>query len=89
MKTLRKEARAREEKVVREVLQSRNVVLCTCVGAATFSLRDEQFDLVVIDEAAQASDGIERARCEAFPAVVVNPTLVEIISRTTVVYGTW
>lgn len=28
-------------------------MLATCVGAATHSLRDEEFDLVVIDEAAQ------------------------------------
>lgn len=55
MKALRKEARAREDKVVREVLRSRDVVLATCVGAATHSLRDEEFDLIVIDEAAQAS----------------------------------
>lgn len=53
VKTLRKEARAREGKVVREVLRSRDVVLATCVGAATYSLREEEFDLVVIDEAAQ------------------------------------
>ncbi|CAM9714597.1 unnamed protein product [Ectocarpus sp. 13 AM-2016] len=54
LKTLRKEARAREGKVVQEVLRSRDVVLATCVGAATHSLREEEFDLVVIDEAAQA-----------------------------------
>lgn len=39
--------------MVREVMASKNVVLATCVGAATFSLRDEEFDLIVIDEAAQ------------------------------------
>lgn len=53
MKALRKEARFREDKVVREILKSRDVVLATCIGAATYSLRDETFDLVVIDEAAQ------------------------------------
>lgn len=53
VKALRKEARTREDKVVREVLKSRDVILATCVGAATYSLRDEEFDLVVIDEAAQ------------------------------------
>lgn len=53
LKSLRKEARSREDKVVQEVLKSRDVVLATCVGAATHSLRDEEFDLVVIDEAAQ------------------------------------
>lgn len=35
------------------MLRSRDVVLATCVGAATHSLRDQEFDLVVIDEAAQ------------------------------------
>lgn len=39
--------------MVQEVLRSRDVVLATCVGAATHSLREEEFDLVVIDEAAQ------------------------------------
>ena len=39
--------------MVQEVLRSRDVVLATCVGAATYSLRDQEFDLVVIDEAAQ------------------------------------
>lgn len=53
LKSLRKEARSREDRVVQEVLKSRDVVLATCVGAATHSLRDEEFDLVVIDEAAQ------------------------------------
>lgn len=59
MKALRKEARVRESKVVREVLRSRDVVLATCVGAATYSLREEEFDLVVIDEAAQVRGGVE------------------------------
>lgn len=56
MKALRKEARVREEKVVREVMKSREVVFATCVGAAASSLRDEVFDLVIIDEAAQVRD---------------------------------
>lgn len=46
--------------MVQEVLRSRDVVLATCVGAATYSLRDEEFDLVVIDEAAQVGAGSER-----------------------------
>lgn len=60
VKALRKEARARESKVVQEVLRSRDVVLATCVGAATYSLRDQEFDLVVIDEAAQVMDVMDR-----------------------------
>ncbi|CAM9842860.1 unnamed protein product, partial [Choristocarpus tenellus] len=53
IKALRKDARKREEKVVKEVLRSREVVLATCVGAATSCLREEEFDMVIIDEAAQ------------------------------------
>lgn len=62
MKALRKEARARESKVVREVLRSRDVVLATCVGAAAYSLKDEEFDLIVIDEAAQVGRGVGKGR---------------------------
>jgi ATP-dependent RNA/DNA helicase IGHMBP2 len=54
LKELRKEARQREAKVVANILHSRNVVLCTNVGASSRLLRDEEFDVVVIDEAAQA-----------------------------------
>lgn len=42
------------------MLRSRDVVLATCVGAATYSLRDQEFDLVVIDEAAQVMDVMDR-----------------------------
>jgi ATP-dependent RNA/DNA helicase IGHMBP2 len=56
VKTLRKEIRTREEKVVTELIRHANVVLATCVGAANTKLLsdDVTFDLVVIDEAAQA-----------------------------------
>lgn len=62
MKTLRKEIRTREEKVVGEILRHANVVLATNVGAAGSVFRhlaDNKgepiaFDLVIIDEAAQA-----------------------------------
>jgi superfamily I DNA and/or RNA helicase len=59
-KALRKEIRAREENIVRSILRSRDVVLSTCVGAAHGLLRsmvgrgELQFDLCIIDEAAQA-----------------------------------
>ena len=62
MKSLRKEIRTREEKVVGEILRESNVVLATNVGAAS-SLFNRMvdakgepmsFDLVIIDEAAQA-----------------------------------
>ena len=62
MRALRKEIRTREEKVVGEVLRGAQVVLATNVGAASSVLNklvDAKgeplpFDLVVIDEAAQA-----------------------------------
>ncbi|KAL7574227.1 hypothetical protein ACA910_012483 [Epithemia clementina (nom. ined.)] len=65
MKALRQEIRQREEKVVRELLRNAQVVLATCVGAANSILSkmvgndsgsngEVAFDLVVIDEAAQA-----------------------------------
>ena len=62
MKSLRKEIRSREEKVVGEILRDANVVFSTNVGAASsvFNRMVDgkgepiAFDLVVIDEAAQA-----------------------------------
>ena len=54
LKSLRKEIRQREEKVISGILASHNIVLCTCIGASSKLLKDKIFDLVVIDEAAQA-----------------------------------
>ncbi|CAB9510418.1 polymerase alpha-associated DNA helicase A [Seminavis robusta] len=67
VKSLRKEVRTREEKVVQELIQTAQVVLATTVGAASRLLRTITdpaknnnnnnkcgFDLVIIDEAAQA-----------------------------------
>jgi ATP-dependent RNA/DNA helicase IGHMBP2 len=56
IKTLRKEIRTREEKVVQELLSTAQIVLATTVGAANRLLQKVEggFDLVVIDEAAQA-----------------------------------
>jgi ATP-dependent RNA/DNA helicase IGHMBP2 len=61
MKALRKEIRTREEKIVGQILLESNVVLATNVGAASSLFnrilggKDERpFDLVIIDEAAQA-----------------------------------
>ena len=58
MRALCKEARQRERAVVEGILKKSNIVLCTCVGAGSKLLRDIEFDLVVIDEAAQ---GLEAA----------------------------
>ncbi|KAJ0399921.1 hypothetical protein ATCC90586_000107 [Pythium insidiosum] len=54
LKSNRKELRQREQRVVRELLAHSDVVFATNVGAASKLLRDLTFDLVVIDEAAQA-----------------------------------
>ena len=69
VKSLRKEVRTREEKVVQELVSTAQVVLATTVGAASRLLRSVTdptsshdgvslgkggFDLVIIDEAAQA-----------------------------------
>jgi ATP-dependent RNA/DNA helicase IGHMBP2 len=56
VKSLRKEVRTREEKVVKELVSTAQVVLATCVGAANRILDRVEggFDLVIIDEAAQA-----------------------------------
>lgn len=55
VKVLRREFRAREGGVVKEVLARAKVVLCTLHGAGNRMLRDEaEFDVIVIDEAAQA-----------------------------------
>jgi ATP-dependent RNA/DNA helicase IGHMBP2 len=52
---LRKEMRTRQEKVVGTLLRQAQVVLATCVGAANDKLlKGIEFDLVIIDEAAQA-----------------------------------
>lgn len=61
MKALRKEIRSREEKVVGQILRESNVILATNVGVASSLLNrmlggkeEPPFDLVIIDEAAQA-----------------------------------
>lgn len=61
MKLLRKEIRQREEKVVHGLIANAQVVLATNVGASSFLLNKYEkssmgrpFDLVIIDEAAQA-----------------------------------
>lgn len=54
LKANRKEIRQREQKVVGELVKHSDVVFATNVGAASKLLKDVTFDLVVIDEAAQA-----------------------------------
>ncbi|KAK4699743.1 hypothetical protein P7C70_g6514, partial [Phenoliferia sp. Uapishka_3] len=54
VKALRKEYRKRESGVVGEVLKRARVVLATTHGAGGRMMENERFDVVIIDEAAQA-----------------------------------
>ncbi|KAI9221720.1 P-loop containing nucleoside triphosphate hydrolase protein [Blastocladiella britannica] len=54
MKLLRKELRTRERNVVDSLIRSARIVLTTLNGSASRKLDRQQFDVVVIDEAAQA-----------------------------------
>jgi DNA polymerase alpha-associated DNA helicase A len=54
LKELRKEYRDREKKCVGDLVASSKVVLATLHGAGGFQLRDQEFDVVIIDEASQA-----------------------------------
>ena len=54
MKELRKEYREREKQCVTNLVGGSKVVLATLHGAGGFQLRNETFDVVIIDEASQA-----------------------------------
>ena len=54
MKDLRKEYREREKQCVTNLVGGSKVVLATLHGAGGFQLRNEVFDVVIIDEASQA-----------------------------------
>lgn len=54
MKELRKEYRQREQRVVGDLLRTSTVVLSTLHGAGGFHLKNERFDVVLVDEASQA-----------------------------------
>ncbi|KAK3116266.1 hypothetical protein LTR53_003570 [Teratosphaeriaceae sp. CCFEE 6253] len=54
LKELRGEYRQREGKVVGDLLRTTKVVLSTLHGAGGFHLKDEKFDVVIVDEASQA-----------------------------------
>ena len=54
MKELRKEYREREKQCVTTLVGRSKVVLATLHGAGGFQLRNENFDVVIIDEASQA-----------------------------------
>ncbi len=54
MKDLRKEYRVREKHCVTTLVKDSKVILATLHGAGSFQLRNEEFDVVIIDEASQA-----------------------------------
>jgi len=54
LKELRKDFRERERRCVESLIKSSKVVLATLHGAGSFHLKNEQFDVVIIDEASQA-----------------------------------
>ncbi|KAK6394008.1 hypothetical protein LTR65_001854 [Meristemomyces frigidus] len=54
MKDLRKEYRQRESRVVGDLLRESKVVLSTLHGAGGYHLKNEKFDVVIVDEASQA-----------------------------------
>lgn len=63
---LRSEVQKRERAVVKGILSQAAVVFATCVGAASHMLTPLNFDLVIVDEAAQALEAatwIPMLRC--------------------------
>lgn len=54
MKDLRKEYRQRETKCVDGLVRESKVVLATLHGAGGFHLKNQKFDVVIVDEASQA-----------------------------------
>ncbi|GAA0151831.1 DNA metabolism protein [Lithospermum erythrorhizon] len=54
LKTLSKEERKRQQLAVTDVIKNADVILTTLTGALTRKLDGNSFDLVIIDEAAQA-----------------------------------
>jgi len=56
IKELRDEAGEREERIMREIISKARVVCSTCSAAGSEFLENEEFDLVVIDEATQATE---------------------------------
>lgn len=54
LKELRKEFRERERRCIGTLVGGSKVVLATLHGAGGFQLRNEQFDVIIIDEASQA-----------------------------------
>lgn len=69
LRTLSKEERSRQQLAVTDVIKNSDVVLTTLTGAFSRKLNNTSFDLVIIDEAAQA---LEIACWIALLKVMVN-----------------
>lgn len=69
LRTLSKEERKRQQLAVTDVIKNADVVLTTLTGASSRKLDNTSFDLVIIDEAAQA---LEIACWMALLKVTVN-----------------
>lgn len=54
LRTLSKEERKRQQLAVKDVIKNADVILTTLIGADSKKLDNTSFDLVIIDEAAQA-----------------------------------
>lgn len=54
LRSLSKEERKRQQLAVTDVIKNADIVLTTLTGALTHKLDNTTFDLVIIDEAAQA-----------------------------------
>lgn len=54
LRMLGKEERQRQQQAVADVIKDSSVILTTLTGALTRQLRDTTYDVVIIDEAAQA-----------------------------------
>ncbi|KAL8419634.1 hypothetical protein RB594_002718 [Gaeumannomyces avenae] len=94
IKELRKEFRERERKCVTDLVRSSKVVLATLHGAGGFQLRQEKFDVVIIDEASQALEAqcwvalfaAKKAVC-AGDHLQLPPTIKSLNSKTPTAAG--
>ncbi|XP_058208609.1 uncharacterized protein LOC131321719 isoform X4 [Rhododendron vialii] len=75
LKSLSKEERKRQMLAVADVIKSADVVLTTLTGAVSRKLEGTTFDLVIIDEAAQALEiacWIALLKVKAYPSVAAH-----------------